>query len=124
MKVTLTVGGGWSKDSFEVDYNGLEELSTLAKAMGVKLILFEACNALKPDPFPTISDIIRPYPKISLVWRVVVAHLEEQEVMLEKVKISNVRIREDLCEFILPLLRRSKSWKIENIEVLGVLDLF
>ena len=66
MKVTLTVGGGWSKDSFEVDYNGLEELSTLAKAMGVKLILFEACNALRPGPFPTISDIIRPYPKISL----------------------------------------------------------
>ena len=44
--------------------------------------------------------------------------------MLEKVKISNVRIREDLGEFILPLLRRSKSWKIESIEVLGVLDLF
>ena len=43
--------------------------------------------------------------------------------MLEKVKISNVRIREDLGELILPLLKRSKSWKIESIEVLGVLDL-
>ena len=124
MKVTLTVEGGWSKDSFEVDCNGLEELSSLAKATGVKLILVEACNALRTGPFPTFSDIIRPHPKISLAWRVAVAHLEEQEVMLEKVKISNVRIREDLGEFILPLLRQSKSWKIENIEVLGVLDLF
>ena len=76
VKVTLTVEGGWSKDSFEVDCNGLEELSTLAKATGVKLILFEACNALRPGPFPTISDIIRPYPKISLAWKVVVAHVE------------------------------------------------
>ena len=86
VKVTLTVEGGWSKDSFEVDCNGLEELSTLAKATGVKLILFEACNALRPGPFLTIfSDFIRPHPKISIAWKVVVAHLEQQEVMLEKV---------------------------------------
>ena len=125
VKVTLTVEGGWSKDSFEVDCNGLEELSTLAKATGVKLILVEACETLRP--FPTFfSDIIRPHPKISIAWKVVVAHVEQQEVMLEKVKINNVGIlpREDLGEFILPLIRRSKRWKIERIEVLGVLDLF
>ena len=48
VKVTLTVEGGWSKDSFEVDCNGLEELSTLAKATGVKL-----------RPSPTLSDLIQ-----------------------------------------------------------------
>ena len=39
VKVTLTIEGRWSNDSFEVDCNGLEELFTLARTTGVKLIL-------------------------------------------------------------------------------------
>ena len=45
VKVTLTIEGGWSNDSFEVDCNGLEELSTLARTTGVKLILVEAMES-------------------------------------------------------------------------------
>ena len=45
VKVTLTIEGGWNNDSFEVDCNGLEELSTLARTTGVKLILVEAMES-------------------------------------------------------------------------------
>ena len=79
VKVTLTIEGGWSNDSFEVDCSGLEELSTLARTTGVKLILVEAMEASSAE-----------CAWISVAWSVVVAHMEQQEVMLKQVKFKKV----------------------------------
>ena len=114
VKVTFTVGGGWSNNSFEVDCNGLEKLSTLARATDVKLILVAAKD------YSTTID-----PRIYRVaWNVVIAHMEQQEVMLEQVKFKCVGHGgySDVQD-ILPLLRRSYRWEIENIEIEGTSDL-
>ena len=111
VKVTLTIEGGWSNDSFEVDCNGLEELSTLARTTGVKLILVEAMEA------PSAEDA-----RISVAWSVVVAHMEQQEVMLKQVKFKKVdagiQPQVELGQFILPLLR----WEIERFNLDEDLD--
>ena len=71
--------GGWSnQDSFDLDCNGLEELATVAKVVGVKLILVEA-------------EELEVREELTEAWGVVVAHMEQQEVMLEKVKLKGFR---------------------------------
>ena len=116
VKVTLTIEGGWSNDSFEVDCNGLEELSTLARATGVKLILVEAIEASSAEYFRNIS----------VAWSVVVAHMEQQEVMLKQVKFKKVdtwvQSQDELTQIILPLLRLSNRWEIERFNLDEDLD--
>ena len=116
VKVTLTIEGGWSNDSFEVDCNGLEELSTLARTTGVKLILVEAMEASSAEYFRNIS----------VAWSVVVAHMKQQEVMLKQVKFKKVdagiQPQDELGQFILPLLRLSNRWEIERFNLDEDLD--
>ena len=116
VKVTLTIEGGWSNDSFEVDCNGLEELSTLARTTGVKLILVEAIEASSAEYFRNIS----------VAWSVVVAHMEQQEVMLKQVKFKMVdawiQSQDELTQIILPLLRLSNRWEIERFNLDEDLD--
>lgn len=116
VKVTLTIEGGWSNDSFEVDCNGLEELSTLARTTGVKLILVEAIEASSAEYFRNIS----------VAWSVVVAHMEQQEVMLKQVKFKKVdawvQSQDELTQIILPLLRLSNRWEIERFNLDEDLD--
>ena len=117
VKVTLTIEGGWSNDSFEVDCNGLEELSTLARTTGVKLILVEAMEASSAEYFRNIS----------VAWRVVVAHMEQQEVKLEKLKVISVAATHRHVEqpqewLIFPLLKLSKRWEIESLVLPRDLD--
>jgi len=118
VKVTLTVEGGWSnQDSFEVDCNGLEELATLAKVVGVKLILVEA------EELPAREGTKEE------AWRVVAARMEQQEVMLEKLKVISVSATpkyveqpQKLEELIFPLLKLSKRWEIERLVLPRDLD--
>ena len=116
VKVTLTIEGGWSNDSFEVDCNGLEELSTLARTTGVKLILVEAIEASSAEYFRNIS----------VAWSVVVAHMEQQEVMLKQVKFKMVdawiQSQDELTQIILPLLKLSNRWEIERFNLDEDLD--
>ena len=116
VKVTLTIEGGWNNDSFEVDCNGLEELSTLARTTGVKLILVEAIEASSAEYFRNIS----------VAWSVVVAHMEQQEVMLKQVKFKKVdawvQSQDELTQIILPLLRLSNRWEIERLNLDEDLD--
>ena len=112
VRVTLTIEGGWSNDFIEVDCNGLEELSTLARATGVKLILVEAIEASSAEYFRNIS----------VAWSVVVAHMEQQEVMLKQVKFKKVdagiQPQVELGQFIfIPLLRLSNRWEIERFNL-------
>ena len=108
VKVTLTVEGGWTnQDSFDVDCNGLEELATVAKMVGVKLILVE------------VEMFDAPREAEEALW-VVVAHMEQQEVMLEKLKLEGL---DQLEGPILPLLKQSKRWKIERLYFHQDLDL-
>jgi len=115
VKVTLTVEGGWSNhDYFDVDCNGLEELASLAKAVGVKLILVEAEEL--PAPVKTTE-----------AWKVVVAHMEQQEVKLEKLKVISVAATHRHVEqpqewLIFPLLKLSKRWEIESLVLPRDLD--
>ena len=98
VKVTLTVEGGWTnQDSFEVDCNGLEELSTLAKVVGVKFILVEAEEFYSPG----VGELTE-------AWTEVLAHMEQQEVMLEKLKLLQSQKLEGP---IMPLLKLSKRWE-------------
>ena len=116
VKVTLTIEGGWSNDFIEVDCNGLEELSTLARTTGVKLILVEAIEASSAEYFRNIS----------VAWSVVVAHMEQQEVMLKQVKFKKVdawvQSQDELTQIILPLLRLSNRWEIERFNLDEDLD--
>ena len=113
VKVTLTVEGGWSnQDSFHVDCNGLEELATLAKVVGVKLILVEA------EELPAREGTKEE------AWRVVAARMEQQEVMLEKLKVISVSATPKYVEqpqklegFIFPLLKLSNRWEIESLNL-------
>ena len=92
----MTVEGGWTNlDSFDVDCNGLEELATVAKVVGVKLILVEAEEL-------EVREVV------TEAWGVVVAHMEQQEVMLEKVKLRGFRRKNQLEGPIIPLLKQSK----------------
>ena len=65
-----------------------------------------------------------------MAWSVVVAHMEQQEVMLKQVKFKKVdawvQSHYELEQFILPLLRLSNRWEIErfNLDVDYLDDLF
>ena len=117
VKVTLTVEGGWTnQESFEVDCNGLEELATVAKVVGVKLVLVEAEELLA-------------HHETTEAWKVVVAHMEQQEVKLEKLKVisvagphKHVEQPQMLEELIFPLLKLSKKWEIESLVLPQDLD--
>ena len=120
VKVTLSVEGGWTnQDSFEMDCNGLEELSTLAKVVGVKLILVEA------EEFHARAAIIE-------AWTVLVSHMEQQEVMLERLTMRRpfqklerpVELPVELPAEgpILPLLELSKRWEIGTLVLPQDLD--
>ena len=74
----------------------------MSKVVGVKLILVEA------------EEFEAPW-EITEAWRLVVDLLEQQEVMLEKLKLKGIGRKTQLEAPILPLLKQSKRWEIERL---------
>ena len=110
VKVTVTVEGGWSNpETFDVDGKHLEELTTLAKLVGVTLTLVEVEEF---TPFAENTD----------VWRVVVGHMEQQQMgKLEKVKLDVVNATKSPLApqietgLFFSLLKLSKRWEIKML---------
>ena len=110
VKVTVTVEGGWGNpETFDVDGKRLEELTTLAKLVEVALTLVEVEEF---TPFAENTD----------VWRVVVGHMEQQQMgKLEKVKLDVVNATKSPLApqietgLFFSLLKLSKRWEIKML---------
>ena len=109
VKVRVTVEGGWGNtETFDVDGKRLEELTTVAKLVGVTLTLVEVEEF---TPFAENTD----------AWRVVIAHMEQQKGRLKKVKLDVVNATQSKVaptielELFFSLLKLSNRWEIKML---------
>ena len=114
VRVQVTIEGGWgNSDTFDVDGKHLEELIGVAQEVGVGITLKE----VEESP-PVVEPVVVPVglnEDMGDILRVIVAHLQQQQEKLEKLK---------LFQFVFPLLQFSKRWEIYALALPQDLDDF